>query len=141
MAESSIDPSNILKVTDKDKLIKAVSLCQDGYDMLSDVAGPSAFMALNNLVYYSCILNDVARGDFLLEKARLLLQAGQAHDSTDLILTASLAILRFADSQEDRKHAINILVAIMERSSTTDRQRREASSYLSILADSLTGSE
>lgn len=130
MAEASREPGNPMEPSNKDRLERAVSLLQESYDLLGKVGGPAEMMALNNLVYYSAILNDRARSDFLLSKARLLFQVGQERDSVNLLLTACMAILHFGDDLDEKKRAREVLRAIERRSRTTNIEQREASFYL-----------
>jgi hypothetical protein len=131
MGEASIESDNPVEVRDKSKLLKAIDLGQQGYEILKKIGGPSEYMALNNLVFYSCVLNDVARSDFLLEQARLLLKMGQDHNSINLMLTGCYALLQFGDSREEKTHAIGILRALQGSSNATAREQKEASLYIS----------
>ncbi|HEV3459645.1 MAG TPA: hypothetical protein VHG32_24095 [Thermoanaerobaculia bacterium] len=83
-------------------------------------------MALNNLVYYQSLIGDQSRGDFILEKARMLRKAGQEHDAPHLLLTYCKAVLSFSEDQEEIKQARKIAQAVAANALISNRKRNEA---------------
>lgn len=130
LGEASMEPGNPFKARDEEKLSEAIDLCQRGHELLIKVEGTGELMALNNLIFYSCVLNDITRRQFLLEKARLLLRAGQERNAADLVLTACRALLQFGTNEEERREALAIICALTESSRLSDRQRKEALIYI-----------
>lgn len=129
LGETSIDSGNPLAVLDRDRLLKAVSLCERGYKVLKGVGGTSEFMALNNLVFYSCALDEEVRREFLLRQAKHLLNVGQEHNSLNLMLTSCYAILKLSDDQRERDYAMHTLHAIQHYDRATEREKEEAALY------------
>lgn len=130
LADASTDPIDPLKVRDSEKLNEAVALCQEGYELLDKIPGSAKFMALNNFIFYACILNDISRRHFLLEKARLLLGVGEEHDKPNLILTACGAIIQFSSNSEENEHAARAIFELAKSSRLSMKQRGEAVIYL-----------
>jgi hypothetical protein len=130
MGQASVDSTNSLRVLDEAKLAEAVSWCERGYEMLRKIGGPSEFMALNNLVFYSSVLGNKARRHFLLEKARILQREGEVHNSLNLLLTACYAVLKFEDDPHEKAEAFETLRGIQHSYKATDQEKREASFYL-----------
>lgn len=133
VGEMSSQPG-LLEPLDRDRLIEAVRHCQQGYDYLKEVGGSSEFLGLNNLIYYSTALNDVSRRDFLLEQSRRLIDAGQQHKATNLILTGCRAILQFSSDPEEKKGVRKRLTALLQ-DSISDKERKEAQLYLDTFPD------
>jgi len=128
VGERSTQPGSLV-AKDQDLLAEAVGHCQKGWDYLKEIGGAPEFMALNNLVYYSTILNDTSKADFLLAQAYRLLEAGEQHAATHLILTGSFAIIRFSLVLEERRAAYSKILTLSQGPLST-AQREEAELYL-----------
>jgi len=130
LGEMSLDPN--LRVQDWERLKEANQFCQMGYDYLSQVGGPSEFMALNNLVYYSSLEDDQSRSEFLVEKARLLKKRGQKYNAMNLLLTGCGVMLRFGTDEKERNQARRTIEAIVSKGELSAKQRKEAKYYLGL---------
>lgn len=128
MGEVSIDPET-LKPKDKDRLVEAVHMCEEGYEFLQKVRGPAEFMALNNLVFYSCLSGDQSRPDFLLNMGRLLKEKSQEKKSTNVLLTGCRAILQYSKDPQE-KEAVRSILAGLSQSAASTRERKEARAHL-----------
>lgn len=120
-----------IKVNDQERLFDSIELCQNGYTFLSRIAGPSRYMALNNLLYYSLMAKESSRADWLLEKAEDLLKAGQKHNQANLVLTACGVVLGFSSDIKKRDAATRILETLGKNEKLSQRRRNEAKHYLS----------
>ncbi|MFL6262642.1 MAG: hypothetical protein ACJ76Y_23330 [Thermoanaerobaculia bacterium] len=118
------------KVKSRERLAEAILNCQRGYSLLEGTGTPAEYAALNNLVYYSCLAGDTTRGGFILEKARLLLEAGVKHNSQDLMLTYVRAVIEFGDRLSEIIEARNIAQGILNNPRSIEQQRVEAKQYL-----------
>lgn len=126
------DPDN------QDYLFEAVYYCQKGYDILKKVEGYGKYMALNNLVYYSCLHGERAKGDYLLKQAQTLKEVGQEFNSPDYLLSYCRAVLEFGSDPIEIQGAQSIADALLsDNKALTPRQTKEATMYVTSLADRL----
>ena len=139
IGETSIDPET-LEPKSIDRLRHAITNCQKAYEMLQKAgeAEPAEYQALNNLIFYSCLIHERSKGSLILEKARLLRDAGQAHENRNLLLTYTRAVLEFGSSQTERAEAIAILQDILQHPRSSEGERREAKQYLDLSSSSPT---
>lgn len=127
--EMSIDPQILsVKESNSSRMRDAIRLCELGYDFLKDVEGSTKFMALNNLIFYSCALGDEPRKDLILAHARVLKKAALENDAVNLLLTASRAFLQYGSEQERR--ASREMILALKKRELTDQQLKEADLYL-----------
>jgi hypothetical protein len=121
---------NQLDATNPDRLSEAIWNCQKGYDQLKKIGGLPALMALNNLVYYSCIQEEKSKATFLLKQARELRDAGDEHDEPNLLLTFVRAVLQFGTDPKEIEEARGVAAALLMHKDLTARQQKEATFYL-----------
>src|SRR6202035_5231424 len=120
----------------KDYLSEAVLYCEQGYDILKGVEGRGRHMALNNLVYYTCLYNQgtAAKREDLLKQARALKATGDELDAPNLLLTYCRAVLQYG-SAEERSKALKVAEKLLLRDSLTNLQKREATFYVASLSE------
>jgi hypothetical protein len=123
--------SDIPEPRDHDRLAVAVTLCQQGYDLLKSSDHSSEFLGLNNLVFYSCLSEDISKKAFLLEQSRRLKAAGQEHSSPTLLLTACRVFLEHG-TEEEQIEAREILTSLKDGRihPMTEKEKKEAQHYL-----------
>lgn len=122
----------------RDYLAEAVSFSQKGYRFLKDLPGTSKYMALNNLIYYSCLYGaGVERRDYFLEQARVLKKVGQESDAVPLLLTYCRVILQYSADLNETRDALSIAAGLLSRVDLTERQKREAAFYTTSLGQNL----
>jgi hypothetical protein len=136
LGESYVDPETFrVRKGQEDALKEAIYLCQQAYEQLKKIKeGSAEYMALNNLIYYTCVSQDLSRKDFLCTKALELKRRGQEHDVINLLLTACRVMVEFGNEPE-RLEAKSILTSILERRTVSTRERAEAAVYLEWLRD------
>ncbi len=130
-------PDSLKQDEHRDFLSEAVWYCQRGYDMLKDLKakGQGRYMAMNNLVYYSCMLGDDLRREELLAQSRELKTIGQHHGHPPALLTYCRAVLQYG-SEKEVADALNVARGVL-RMQLTERQKQEATFYVASLADKL----
>lgn len=133
IGETSIDPETF-EPKNRDRLRDAVVNSQKGYEILQKVHGPAEYLALNNLVFYSCLVGDKSKASLILGKARLLRDVGQERDNKNLLLTYIRAIIEFGADQIEIAEARTIAQAILENPRSSEQERREAKQYLTSLS-------
>lgn len=116
----------------KDRLLEALDLCEQGYEYLKEVGGGASLLGLNNLVFYSCACGCEHKRSSLLKQANILKLAGQERNSADLLITSCRAILQYRGSEEEQTEAREILRALLNGAipDISEKQRKEASLYL-----------
>jgi hypothetical protein len=126
------DPAKLKQsAKDKDYLAEAVLLCKKGYGLLKDLDGLGKYMALNNEIYYSCLLEEPLLHDYAMERARELNQIGTDYQSPTYVLTYCRVVLQYGKLEEDAeelKRARTAAQSILEMD-LTKRQRDEAKLY------------
>jgi len=134
LGDLSTEPDQ-LEATNRNRLAYAVSYCQAGYDLLkkAEEERKPTLQALNNLVYYSCIYGEPWKSKYLLQQARLLLEAGSEFGSLDFLLTYCRAILRYGEDRKEIDNAISVAESVLSSNKLTDNQKREARFYLAAL--------
>jgi hypothetical protein len=132
MGESSVS-DDYRYVTNAERLKSAIHDCEQAYRRLQDVEGAGKYMALNNLLEYSCILGDRARRGFLLEGARQLKTAGEEHDVPNLLLTSCRTVLTFGLDPKEIDQARTIVGDLITNPRLNPKEKREAE-YLASLS-------
>jgi hypothetical protein len=123
------NPDQLEQDEHKDYLSEAVWYCQQGYDVLKDVRGRGKYMALNNLVYYSCLYGKELKGSSLLKEARILKEIGHKYNAPALLLTYCRVILqRGLDKKEFRE--AKLISTDLLNAELTERQKKEATFYV-----------
>jgi hypothetical protein len=137
LGELSTEPDQH-ECLNRDHLSEAIRNCQKGYDLLKEVdEREPALMALNNLIYYSCIYGEESKGLYLLNKARELRDAGSELRSSTLLLTFCRAVLRYGTKRGEIDEAREIAGYVANDHRITDQQRREAKFYITALDSKL----
>ncbi len=117
---------------DKDYLSESVYYCRQAYKILKDMEGTARYMALNNLIYYSCLHGEAEKSDYLLEQAKTLKSVGQEYNFPEFQLTYCRAILQYGDGATF-PDAHQIAKALL-KGPLSDRQKKEATFYVTSLA-------
>jgi hypothetical protein len=130
-------PDQLEQKEHKHFLSEAVWYCKKGYDILKDLTGKGQgrYMALNNLVYYSCLYGDELRRDELLTQARELKKVGQQYGHPPTLLTYCRAVLQYG-SMEDLQNALSV-AKITQQMELTEREKKEATFYVTSISDKL----
>jgi hypothetical protein len=133
IGEMSLKPGSF-EVQYNDRLSEAVEQCKEGYKFLKEVGGGAEYLGLNNLVFYTCLLEEgrpKEDEEWMLASARKLLVAGQEKRSNMLKLTACRVLLEHEASSDEKRRARNILEAIASgRTPASIRETNEARFYL-----------
>ncbi|HVF60969.1 MAG TPA: hypothetical protein VNJ70_14275 [Thermoanaerobaculia bacterium] len=112
-----------------DYLKEATFLSRKAYETLKNLEGTGKYMALNNLVYYSCLLGDESKADLLLQQARELRDVGQKYEDSAYIspylLTFCRAVSTYGSDPKEIRQALSI-TEIVEKRSLTSLQKKEA---------------
>jgi len=140
IAEKSA-PRDFSKPTDEveARLREAVQYCEQAYNFLKGTDLPAEYMALNNLLTYSCDLHDSQRRGYILECAHRLREAAEEHNSQNLLLTYCRTILEFSLEPKEKGEACLIVNAIRERGGLGEKQKREADHLASLCNATLAG--
>jgi hypothetical protein len=124
---------------DTEHLATAVSLCRRGYGLLKNARGNVRYMALNNLIYYSCLCDTIAP-DYALEQAETLKRVGQEFDIPDYTLTYCRVVLQYANDRAAIERAWRTARGLLDGTALqTPQQRKEATFYVTSLAARLGG--
>jgi len=119
---------------DEGRLREALLYCDQAYKFLKGTGLAVEFLALNNYLYYSCILGEKSRRGYLLECARLMRTAAEEHDSPNLLLTYGRTMLKFSLDPEEIREACQTVHDVKSDPRLNDKQKREAS-YLASQCD------
>ncbi len=123
-----------MDATNPGRLSEAVEHCQRGYELLEKTGlRRPMLMGLNNLVYYSSIYGDKAKGRYLLQKALILRDAGYELNRPRLLLTYCRALLRYGTTLQQREEVQSIASELLH-GTLTDQEKTEAKFYLQHLA-------
>lgn len=131
------DPDKLEQDKHKSFLSEAVWYLQKGYDILKGTEGRGRYMALNNLVYYTCLYGDDLKRDWLLKQARDLKDLGQELNWPVALLTYCRVICQLSTSETELRDAHSIALAT-EKRDLTDLQKKEAKFYVDELSRKLT---
>lgn len=133
IGELHSNPDRLEQDEHKDFLSEAVWYCRKGYEILKDVEAKGKNMALNNLVYYTCLYGEELKCDLLLKQARRLREIGQEYDYAACLLTYCRVVLQCSSDTSDMKDAYSIATGVL-RMKLTERQKKEATFYVTSLA-------
>lgn len=127
LGQVSIPKGRLFPVDEKEKgrLAEAVGLSRQAYDMLQGISEPAEYMALNNLVVFSCALG-LEEGGAIVEQARKLLLMAVKKGNVDLQLTGCRAILQYKPNPSEVERARRTLRDLLASPTTTQGQRAEA---------------
>ncbi len=133
IGELSSEPDQMEPVH-RDRLAEAVIHCRDGYQLLKKAGDrPAMLMGLNCYVYYGSIHGDPGKGRYLLEKARVLRDAGDEFGIPAWLLTYCRAVLRYGNDAKEREEARAIATGLLS-ANLTEQQQKEARFYSASLA-------
>jgi hypothetical protein len=126
IGESSVKP-DFSEPTDRARLEEAIRYCDQAYGFLKGTNLPTEFMALNNLLIYSCALRGryKTRSGYLLEGARRLRKGAEEHDNQNLLLTYCHTVLEFSYEPRELEEACSIFKVILGRDDINEKQKRE----------------
>jgi hypothetical protein len=125
IGENSVD-EDLTQPLSEERLREALKYCEQAYATLKGTNTSVEFLALNNLLGYSCVLADKSRRGFLLDGARALRAAGEQHDSPNLLLTYTRTMLTFGLEPKEVDDACRILEDVRLNPRLTEKQQREA---------------
>ena len=130
--EMSLDSTTLEAKDDggKEGLAEAVQLCKQAYEYLKDLGEKEKYLALNNVVFYSCPLVDDSNRRQVVNDARLLRIAGELYGATNLLLTAGRAILRFGTDTTEKDEMRHTLGKLLTDQNISDKNKKEAGIYL-----------
>jgi hypothetical protein len=123
-----------------DYISEAIYHIRAGYDRLkgSDVKGK--YMALNNLVYFSCMMRAKEDQDETLQHGRELLEVGRQNRhlayASPYLLTYCRVILVYSSNRDEIEQAAAIATNLQEKG-LTKLQRREANYLVASLTSKL----
>lgn len=120
VAEDGHSPSN------EERLREAIQHCEEAYLLLKGSGLPVEFTALNNYLYYSCILGDTSNRDTLLDRARRLREAAIEHNSQNLLLTYARTVLTFSRESGQVVQACEFVSDVKGMPTFNKKQKREA---------------
>jgi hypothetical protein len=138
IGESSVKP-DFSAPTDEARLIEAIQYCDQAYGFLKGTDLPAEFMALNNLLIYSCAMSNRpkssrSRRGYILEGAYKIKEAAEEHDNQNLLLTFCHTILEFSLEPREIEEACSILKVIIDKGSINEKQKGEVR-YLTSLCN------
>ena len=123
----------------RDYLAEAVYFCQKGFDTLRELEGDGKYMALNNLLYYSCLL-ELPKRDLLLKQGGQLLEVAEKYEGSRYVAPYFLTFCRvMATYESDRarlQEALSIAEGLLEKG-LTSLQKKEARLYVALLQEKL----
>jgi hypothetical protein len=118
----------------KERLREAIQHCEEAYLLLKGSGLPVEFTALNNYLYYSCVLGDTSSRDTILDRARRLREAAIEHNSQNLLMTYARTVLTFSHAPGQIVQACEFVADIKRSSTLNEKQKREAN-YLASLCE------
>lgn len=116
---------------DKDYLGEAIYYSQKGYKILKEIEGNGKYMALNNMLYYSCLLGNESRRDVFLAQAREIKEISEKYEDSQYIapylMTFCRVVLTFGSDSDlaELKLARDRAESLLEMN-LTSLQRKEA---------------
>jgi hypothetical protein len=115
---------------DRERLGRAVDLCEAGYKQLKGLGGGAELLGLNNLVYYLAVEGRADRQEFVLEKARMLCQEGQERGVPWMLLTYCRAVLAFERDERELARAERLTRELVKNKQLETYELKEAKLYL-----------
>jgi hypothetical protein len=121
-------------------LAEAVQLCWQAYSMLREVKSRGQYMALNNYVHFSCLIEGPSTQSFILKRARELRAAAEERNYWEALLTYCQAVARFGDREEELRDALKLATELSSKTELklTERQMGEAAVITASLSERLT---
>ena len=115
---------------DQEFLADAVYFSEQAYKKLQHLPGLGKYPALNNLVYYSALLNLEDAKESLLRQARELLAVGKEHAhlpyATPYFMTYARAILVYSSDPSELEEALGTARKVLQKGGLTKLTEREA---------------
>jgi hypothetical protein len=145
IGENSVKP-DLSGSTDKERLKEAIYYSDRGYNILKETNLPAEYMALNNLLGYSCALQAEEKQNprRLLKEAKRLLDAAEDHadspGATNLLLTYARTIYIFCDDKSEISKARELLSTIDE-THLNSKERADAERVRDLLGKKLAETE
>lgn len=130
---------------DKSYLAEAIHWCQKGYEDLKEVEGNGKYMALNNVVYFSCLLGVESRRerDRLLQQARDIRAIAEGYPDSvwhyPYLLTFCRAVSTYGAEPKELQEAVAIAEDIRNQK-LTSLQTTEATHLVASLQAKLAAS-
>ncbi len=125
---------------DLNYIAEAIHHCEAGYARLEKLEGNGKYMALHNLVYFSCLANVQGANDDLLLKGRQLKDIGRQHkdkaSSAPYLMTFCRVALLYSSDRSEIEQARGIAKSL-ERMKLTSLQAKEAAYLAASLEDKL----
>jgi hypothetical protein len=126
IGELSSKPGKLPSTVDRERLGRAVDLCEAGYKQLKGLGGGVELLGLNNLVYYLAVEGREDRREFVLASAKHLCLEGQERGTPWMLLTYCRAVLTFSDDEAELKSAERIVQGLLDHEKLEGYELREA---------------
>lgn len=125
----SVPTNDYQSDADQAYLAEAVHHAQRGYERLKELPGNGKYMALNNLVYYSCLLRLQSKRKELIEQARELRDVGRKYKArpsvAPYLMTYARVMLVYGSDRNDWQEALGTIREVLDMG-LTKLSRREA---------------
>lgn len=123
---------------DRDYIAEAIHHVRAGYERLKSLEGTGKYVALNNLVYFTCLQGDKASRDEMLEHGRELLKVGresrQPSYAGPYLMTYCRVVLVYSSDRHELEKAKAIA---QDLTGLTKLQKREATYLVASLSSKL----
>jgi hypothetical protein len=127
---------------DQTHLAEAVHHAQRGYERLKELPGNGKYMALNSIVYFSCLLRSQSKRDLLLTQGRELRDIGRKYEqlvySAPYLLTFCRVALVYSSDLNELEQALGIAQDVLEARHTR-LQEKEATYLVASLSAKIRG--
>lgn len=114
---------------DQAYLMEAVHHAQHGFEGLKDLPGNGKYMALNNLVYYTCLLRQQGNREETLSQAKTLRDIGKQYKdrpyAAPYLMTYARVMLVYGTERDELLEALGMIQGVLDMG-ITKLSRREA---------------
>jgi hypothetical protein len=117
------------KEEDEPYLSEAIYHSREAYEKLEKLPGNSKYHALNNLVYYSCLLGVKSGQDKLLEQGRELRDIGGRYRglaAVPYLVTYTRTVLAFSSDEDEIRDALGTIQEVRSIAGLSKLAEREA---------------
>ncbi|MEA2564030.1 MAG: hypothetical protein QOH06_5534 [Acidobacteriota bacterium] len=117
------------KEEDEPYLSEAIYHSREAYEKLEKLPGNSQYHALNNLVYYSCLLGVKSGQDKLLEQGRDLREIGRKYRglaAVPYLVTYTRTVLAFSSDKDQIRDALGTIQEVRSMAGLSKLAEREA---------------
>jgi hypothetical protein len=136
------DPTaKVQKEEDEPYLLEAIYHSSEAYEKLGQLPGNSKYHALNNLVYYSCLLGVKSGQDKLIEQGRDLRDIGRKYRglaAAPYLVTYARTVLAFSSDEDQIRDALGTIQQVRSMAGLSKLAEREAQVVEGSLSEKLT---